>query len=169
MIDSRSKRSSQGRHRADLAMKHFGVQRIISGGQTGADRGGLDAALRLNIPHGGYCPLGRKAEDGRIPDVYDLQEMDTDDYCIRTRRNVAFAHATVVFYYDVLDGGSLLTVKFCHELRTQCHVVDLKATRPMGSSRSSSRQSQKRSTSPATVRVDRRAFRSESETSSWRH
>ena len=113
-------------------MKHLGIQRIISGGQTGADRGGLDAAIALGIPHGGYCPRNRKAEDGRIPDLYDLQEMDTDDYRIRTRRNVAFAHATVVFYYDVLDGGSLLTVKFCHELRTQCHVVDLKATRPMG-------------------------------------
>ena len=113
-------------------MKHFGIEKIISGGQTGADRGGLDAALKLNIPHGGYCPRNRKAEDGRVPDLYDLQEMDTDDYRIRTRRNVAFAHATVVFYYDVLDGGSLLTVKFCHELRTQCLVVDLKSTRPMG-------------------------------------
>ena len=113
-------------------MKHFGVQHIISGGQTGADRGGLDAALRLNIPHGGYCPLGRKAEDGRIPDVYDLQEMDTDDYRIRTRRNVAFAHATIVFAYGPLDGGSLLTLKFCHELRTQCLIVDLQAKRPMG-------------------------------------
>lgn len=113
-------------------MKHFDVQHIISGGQTGADRGGLDAALRLNIPHGGYCPLGRKAEDGRIPDVYDLQEMDTDDYRIRTRRNVAFAHATIVFAYGPLDGGSLLTLKFCHELRTQCLIVDLQAKRPMG-------------------------------------
>jgi hypothetical protein len=113
-------------------MKHFGIERIISGGQTGADRGGLDAALELGIPHGGYCPRGRKAEDGRIPDLYDLQEMDSDDYRIRTKRNVAFAHATVVFTFGPLDGGSLLTVKFCHELRTQCHVVDLKATRPMG-------------------------------------
>ncbi len=113
-------------------MKHFGVQRIISGGQTGADRGGLDAALKLNIPHGGYCPRDRKAEDGRIPGIYSMKEMDTDDYRVRTRHNVASAHATVVFYYDVLDGGSLLTVKFCHELRTQCLVVDLMSKRPLG-------------------------------------
>ena len=113
-------------------MKHFGIQRIISGGQTGADRGGLDAAIALGIPHDGYCPRGRKAEDGRIPDCYYLTEMDTDDYRVRTKRNVAFAHVTIVFIYNQLDGGSLLTVKFCHELRTQCLVVDLKSTRPMG-------------------------------------
>jgi hypothetical protein len=113
-------------------MKHFGIEKIISGGQTGADRGGLDAALALKIPHGGYCPKNRKAEDGRIPNLYDLQETDTDDYRIRTHRNVAFAHATIVFAYGPLDGGSLLTLKFCHELRTQCHVVDLLAKRPTG-------------------------------------
>jgi hypothetical protein len=113
-------------------MKHFGIERIISGGQTGADRGGLDAAIKLLIPHDGYCPRGRKAEDGRIPDCYYLTELDSDDYRVRTRRNVAFAHATVVFAFGSLDGGSLLTLKFCHELRTQCLVVDLLATRPMG-------------------------------------
>jgi hypothetical protein len=113
-------------------MKHFGIEKIISGGQTGADRGGLDAAIELLIPHDGYCPRGRKAEDGRIPDCYYLTELDSDDYRVRTRRNVAFAHATIVFAFGPLDGGSLLTLKFCHELRTQCLVVDLLATRPMG-------------------------------------
>jgi hypothetical protein len=113
-------------------VKHLGVERIISGGQTGADRGGLDAALILNIPHGGYCPRSRKAEDGRIPDRYYLTELESDDYRVRTKHNVARAHATIVFAYGPPDHGSALTVKCCHELRTQCLVVDLLSKRPLG-------------------------------------
>lgn len=113
-------------------MKHLGIEKIISGGQTGADRGGLDAALALGIPHGGYCPHGRKAEDGRIPDVYDLQEMESDDYPVRTRRNVAFAHATIIFTFGPVDRGSVLTLRICHELRVQCLIVDLSTKRPTG-------------------------------------
>ena len=43
------------------------LEKIVSGGQTGADRGALDAALAASFPCGGWCPLGRKAEDGVIP------------------------------------------------------------------------------------------------------
>lgn len=48
------------------------VRKIISGGQTGVDRGALEAAIALGILHGGYCPRGRRAEDGVIPDRYRL-------------------------------------------------------------------------------------------------
>jgi len=44
-----------------------GITKIISGGQTGADRAALDFALENNIGTGGYVPQGRVAEDGRIP------------------------------------------------------------------------------------------------------
>jgi hypothetical protein len=54
------------------------LKKIISGGQTGADRAALDAAIRLGIPHGGWVPKGRLAEDGRLPDRYQLEEMPTD-------------------------------------------------------------------------------------------
>ena len=56
------------------------VRRIISGGQTGVDRGALDAAIAWGVEHGGWCPKGRLAEDGRIPACYTLQETDSSDY-----------------------------------------------------------------------------------------
>ncbi len=62
--------------------------KIISGGQTGVDRAALDAAMELHILTGGYCPKGRKAEDGRIPDTYNLIEMPTTSYPARTEKNV---------------------------------------------------------------------------------
>lgn len=48
---------------------------IVSGGQTGADQAGLDAAINLGIPYGGWIPKGRLTEDGPLPEKYQLQEM----------------------------------------------------------------------------------------------
>ena len=59
--------------------------KIISGGQTGADRAALDVALTLSLPIGGWCPKGRRAEDGMIPDRYPLTETPEADYDTRTR------------------------------------------------------------------------------------
>lgn len=73
------------------------VKRIVSGGQTGADRGGLDAAIELGIAQGGFCPKGRLAEDGAIPARYRLRETPSAVYAERTRRNVETAEATVLF------------------------------------------------------------------------
>ena len=53
------------------------IKRIISGGQTGADRAALDFAIKMDLPHGGWVPKGRMAEDGPIPDRYNLKEMPT--------------------------------------------------------------------------------------------
>jgi hypothetical protein len=60
---------------------------IISGGQTGVDRGALDAGLELGAPCGGWCPDGRKAEDGPIPDRYPLDELKGAGYPEPTRCN----------------------------------------------------------------------------------
>ena len=90
------------------------ITRIISGGQTGADRGGLEAALYCDVPHGGWCPKGRKAEDGRIPDRYHVQEMSSADYLARTEQNVIDSGATVVFTLGRATGGSLKTIEFAH-------------------------------------------------------
>ncbi len=85
---------------------------IISGGQTGADRGALDAAQILGLKSGGWVPRGRRAEDGRIPDKYQrLQEAPDRTYATRTRLNVEDSDGTAIFCQGELQGGSLLTAE----------------------------------------------------------
>ncbi len=86
------------------------ISKIISGGQTGADRGGLDAAIELDVPHGGRCPKGRIAEDGVIPSCYHLVEMKSKSYILRTEQNVIDSHVTVIFTYGEPTGGSKRTL-----------------------------------------------------------
>jgi hypothetical protein len=90
-----------------------GILKIMSGGQTGADRAGLDWAIATGIPHRGWCPKGRKAEDGVIPDRYQLTETNSTDYLTRTRWNVRDSDATLVFTLKpTLSGGSLRTAEY---------------------------------------------------------
>ena len=86
---------------------------IVSGGQSGVDRAALDAALELNVSCGGWCPEGRKAEDGIIADKYPLIELPRSDYRQRTRKNVVDSDGTVIIYFKYLSGGTQLTLKFC--------------------------------------------------------
>lgn len=104
------------------------ITKIISGGQTGADRGGLDAAIHCDLPHGGWCPRGRKAEDGVIPVEYHLNEMASPKYLPRTKANVFDSDATVIFTYGPLTRGSLKTVSYAHHLKKPYHEVDLLRT-----------------------------------------
>lgn len=71
--------------------------KIVSGGQTGADRAALDWALAHGVPCGGWCPKGRKAEDGPIDLKYPLKETPSSSYIQRTEWNVRDSDATVVF------------------------------------------------------------------------
>ena len=87
------------------------LKKIISGGQTGADQAGLDAAIKHNIPHGGAIPKGRLTEDGVLPEKYLLEEMATDSYPKRTEKNVVDSDGTVIITHGKLTGGSLLTQK----------------------------------------------------------
>jgi hypothetical protein len=85
-------------------------ERIVSGGQTGADRAALDFALENGIPIGGWVPKGRLAEDGRIPERYaGLVESESADPAVRTARNVRDSDATLILSHGPLEGGSLLT------------------------------------------------------------
>jgi hypothetical protein len=72
------------------------IKKIISGGQTVADRAALDTAIKLKIPHGGWIPKGRKAEDGPLPEMYQLQEMPTESYSARTEQNVIDSDGTLI-------------------------------------------------------------------------
>ncbi|MEE2957167.1 MAG: putative molybdenum carrier protein [Pseudomonadota bacterium] len=83
---------------------------VISGGQTGVDRGALDAAINLGIPHGGWCPKGRLAEDGKISSKYQLKETYSRMYAVRTRRNISLADATLIISPCPFIGGTLLAV-----------------------------------------------------------
>lgn len=85
------------------------IQRILSGGQTGVDRAALDFAIARQIPHGGWCPAGRRAADGVLDACYQLLETESSGYRQRTKRNVLDADATLILYRDRLEGGSLLT------------------------------------------------------------
>ena len=85
------------------------LKKIISGGQTGADRAALDAAIRLGIPHGGWMPKGRLAEDGTIPEHYQLEEMPTDNYRERTRKNVLDSDGTLIISRGAPAGGTDFT------------------------------------------------------------
>jgi hypothetical protein len=99
--------------------------KIISGGQTGVDRGALDAALELGLPHGGWCPRGRFAEDGRIPERYKLRETEASDYAMRTERNVLDGDATLIFCRGSLSGGTLLTYRLAERHGRPCKTADL--------------------------------------------
>ena len=97
------------------------LAKIVSGGQTGADRAGLDWAIRHGLPHGGWCPLGRRAEDGPIPAGYQLDEAPSEAYVVRTKWNVRDSDGTVIFTLGAdLSGGSKLTWDFTRELRKPC-------------------------------------------------
>ncbi|MGO9833558.1 MAG: YpsA SLOG family protein [Polyangiaceae bacterium] len=101
------------------------VVRIVSGGQTGADRGGLDAALALGIEHGGWCPAGRRAEDGQVPRVYALRETTSAEYAERTKANVRDSDGTVVFTRGAATGGSALTLRAARRLGKPVLHLDL--------------------------------------------
>ena len=89
---------------------------IVSGGQTGADRAALDWAIDHNVLHGGWCPKGRKAEDGLIPDRYVLRETPNDDSAQRTEWNVRDSDGTVIFSMQPsLSGGSKHTADLAHK------------------------------------------------------
>ena len=100
------------------------VEKIISGGQTGADRAALDFAITNEIPHGGWCPKGRKAEDGAIDLKYQLQETPLADYLQRTEWNVRDSDGTVIFSISpILSGGSKRTAEFARKLgRPYIHI-----------------------------------------------
>lgn len=87
------------------------IAKIISGGQTGADRAALDVAIKLNIPHGGWVSKGRLAEDGKIPPGYQVSEMPTAGYSARTEKNVKGSDGTLILSHGGLTGGSARTLE----------------------------------------------------------
>jgi hypothetical protein len=100
---------------------------IISGGQTGVDRAALDAALDLGLEAGGWCPRGRRAEDGEIPSRYPLKETESWKYPVRTRKNVQESDGTLILTRGEPRGGTALTAALAEQLHKPYRVVNLDA------------------------------------------
>jgi len=101
------------------------TERLVSGGQTGVDRGALEAALALGLAGGGWCPRGRLAEDGPIDPRYPLQETPTADYPQRTAWNVRDSDGTLVLTRGRPSGGTALTMSLAREEGRPLLVLDL--------------------------------------------
>ena len=104
--------------------------RIVSGGQTGVDRAALDVALLLGFEIGGWCPRGRRAEDGPISENYPLTETASADYSRRTVANVRDSDATLVLSRGQLSGGTALTRDTARTRRKPFLVLDLRTATP---------------------------------------
>ena len=104
--------------------------KIVSGGQTGVDRGALDAALDAGFGCGGWCPEGRMAEDGEIPARYLMEVLAGAGYEKRTLQNVLDSDGTAIIYFAVLEGGTLQTKEYCVTHRKPFELVDASRARP---------------------------------------
>jgi hypothetical protein len=100
------------------------LRKIVSGGQTGVDRAALDAALAAGLACGGWCPRGRRAEDGPLDPRYPLRETPDPDYAQRTRWNVRDAEATLILARGALRGGTALTRRCARTLGRPLWVAD---------------------------------------------
>jgi hypothetical protein len=88
------------------------LEKIVSGGQTGADQAALGVARERGLQVGGWVPKGRLAENGPIPERYSgLVETESSDPAVRTSLNVRDSDATLIVSHGPLTGGSLLTLE----------------------------------------------------------
>lgn len=111
------------------------LAKIVSGGQTGVDRGALDAALEAGFPCGGWAPAGRIAEDGPIPARYPLAELKGGGYEERTLQNVLDSDGTAILYFGELEGGTRLTAQYCQEHRKPCELLNAERLSPKQAAR----------------------------------
>lgn len=104
------------------------IARIVSGGQTGVDRAALDVALERGLPCGGWCPRGRRAEDGPILERYPLTETSSRAYRQRTERNVLDSDGTLIVRRGSRStGGTALTITLARAHGKPYLVMDLSA------------------------------------------
>jgi hypothetical protein len=127
---------------ARSTMGCMALTKIVSGGQTGVDRGALDAALVAGFPCGGWCPAGRAAEDGEIAERYPLTPLPeavakdpaasetrqlAEQYRARTLKNVQTSDGTVILFCETLSGGTLITQKLCIREKKPLIALDARA------------------------------------------
>jgi len=104
------------------------ITKIISGGQTGADRGALEAAIYAHVSHGGWCPSGRLTEDGLIPLKYDIQQTGSEAHLQSTEWNVRDSDCTLVFTHGALSADLRHTVDTANLMGKSVHIADLRSS-----------------------------------------
>lgn len=101
------------------------IIKLVAGGQTGVDRGALNAALAAGVPCGGWCPKGRLAEDGKISECYPLCETPTSLYEERTEWNARDSDGTLILTrHGTLRGGTNYTYEMADRYDRACLVLD---------------------------------------------
>lgn len=104
--------------------------KVVSGGQTGVDRGALDAALEVNIECGGWCDDGRLAEDGTIPEQYPVKALTGGDYLDRIRKNVVDSDGTAILFFGELEGSAESSLDDCVQLGKPYKLIDGSSLQP---------------------------------------
>lgn len=102
------------------------LKKIISGGQTGIDRVGLNVGISLGLKIGGWAPKNNLSEDGKVPKLYGLKEYTIPGYAARTEQNILDADATLIFKpeYMCRSQGTFLTRRLCRRHKVGYIVVD---------------------------------------------
>ena len=101
--------------------------KVVSGGQTGVDQGALAGALATGTACGGWCPEGRRSEEGPIPAMYPVAELPGAGYRERTLRNVLDSDGTAIIHDGELEGGTRLTWVFCEQRGRPSVLIDASA------------------------------------------
>jgi hypothetical protein len=110
------------------------LTKVISGGQTGADRAGLIAAKACGLETGGWMPLGYIAQDGKHPeyaDQYGIQEHASPMYPPRTRMNASKSDGTLRIAADWTSRGEILTLNEVKRAKRPYIDIDYNDPRPV--------------------------------------
>ncbi len=110
-------------------MAAYPILKIVSGGQTGVDRAALDFALQQNIACGGWCPKGRRSEDGVIDMRYPLTETPSIEFLQRTHWNVRDSDGTLIINRGEQGGGTLETYRYAQQIGKPALLIDIDSPR----------------------------------------
>ena len=114
---------------------HLDNVKLTTGGQTGIDRAVMDYCLDKHRPCGGWCPEGRRAEDGSISLIYPVKELPGAGYAQRTFANVRDSDATVIFYPGAMKGGTRKSYKYVKQEVKPVLLLDMSLLNTSGASR----------------------------------